>query len=81
MPIYEYTCSNQHRVERFRKISQRHDDLLCPECRRVMHLAVSRPHVAPDGIYSYAPNVGSAEAFERKRDAIKNGVKVIEKRE
>ena len=32
---------------------------------------------SPDGIYSYAPNVGDPERFERQREAIKSGTKVI----
>lgn len=79
MPCYEYACPKGHRAERYRKMSQRHRELLCPECRKPMHLAVSKPHIEADGIYSYAPNLGTPEAFERKRAAIKDGVKVLTK--
>lgn len=79
MPVYEYACPKGHRAEAFRKIANRKRALSCPECQAPMQLQVSRPHVAPDGVYSYAPNVGSAEAFERKRAAIRDGVKVMPK--
>lgn len=42
-----------------------------------MGLVISRPHVSPDGVYSYAPNLGDPERFERQRAAIKEGQKVI----
>jgi hypothetical protein len=28
-------------------------------------------HCAPDGVYSYAPNIGNPEVFEQRRAAIK----------
>lgn len=37
----------------------------------------SRSHCAPDGVYSYAPNLGDADRFERQRHAIKNGIKAM----
>lgn len=68
--IYQYSDKNGHIAERFRKMDNRHDPLDCSECGEPMHLIISRPHVPPDGVYSYAPNIGSADAFERKRSTI-----------
>ncbi len=77
--IYEYVCASEHRTERIRKIAERHDPLPCDTCQGETHLIISKTHRQPDGIYSYCPNVGSEQAFERKRDAIREGKKTIPK--
>ena len=82
MPIYEYACPQGHRIERFRKVGARHQKPAgspCLVCGGTLRLAISTPHIVPDGVYSYAPNIGSADAFERRREAIKAGKKVIPK--
>lgn len=71
MPIYEYTCNQGHRCDRLRKYHQRNNGVWCGECGRRMKRVPSLPHCAPDGVYSYAPNIGSPEAFERRQEAIK----------
>lgn len=76
MPLYEYECANHHRTERVRKIAERHDPLACA-CGEAMTLTISRPHVEPDGVYSYAPNIGDPDRFERQRHAIREGIKTI----
>jgi putative FmdB family regulatory protein len=71
MPIYEYCCSQGHRCDRLRKYTQRDRGVRCGECGRAMKRVLSLPHCAPDGVYSYAPNIGSPEAFERRQAAIR----------
>jgi hypothetical protein len=79
MPIFEYSCG-QHVHEVIRSYDRRDEPWACLACGAPMsRLEVSRTHVPPDGVYSYAPNTGDPERFERQREAIKNGVKVIER--
>jgi putative FmdB family regulatory protein len=72
MPIYEYRCPAGHTTERLRKYEERDDFLLCPKCPEVVgtRRIVSAHHQAPDGIYSYEPNVGSPVDFVRKLAAL-----------
>jgi hypothetical protein len=77
--IYEYSCPEKHITVRWRKMAERHDPVECESCKEPASLIISKTHRQPDGIYSYCPNVGSEEAFVRKRDAIARGDKVIEK--
>jgi len=65
--IYQYQCERGHTVESIRKIAQRHDPVTCDICREPMHLIISRPAGSPDGVYSYAPNLGNANAFELRQ--------------
>lgn len=78
-PIYEYMCSDGHVSEALRKMADREMATLCDECGQLTTLIVSRPSGSPDGIYSYAPNVGDPVAFEKRRQAIKDGVTVYPK--
>lgn len=58
-------------------MGQRNRKVTCPQCGVLMGRVLSRPHIVPDGVYSYAPNVGDPARFERQRQAMKDGVKVI----
>ena len=78
MPIYEYRCPLEHTTTEMRSIAGRYDAVTC-ECGQPALLSISRAHVAPDGVYSYMPNVGDPDRFERQRQAIKDGVKVIKR--
>ena len=53
-------------------------DATC-RCGQSAQRIMSRSHCPPDGIYSYAPNIGSAAAFEKRQQAIKDGVNVMPK--
>lgn len=79
MPRYEYRCDQGHVTERMRPMSESHLPTDCPTCGLSAGRIMSRPAGSPDGIYSYMPNIGSADAFERRREAIKSGQKVIPK--
>ena len=69
-PRYEYRCQNCGRTEvRLRKFARRFDGPCCT-CGMEMTWMFPAPHIEPDGIYSYAPNVGTAEAWERKEAKI-----------
>ena len=71
MPIYTYACARGHRMEQFRKMRQRNHRFQCPTCHLETWLIMSPAHIEPDGLYSYAPNIGSPEAFERRQAAIR----------
>ncbi len=77
MPIYELACDQGHVTETIRRYEHRDDARTCAECQRPMHRIVSRSHCPPDGVYSYAPNIGDPERFERQRAAIREGKKII----
>lgn len=73
MPLYSFRCVNQHVTDRIFHIAERDAVFACPVCGELVERILSAPHVEPDGIYSHCPNVGSEEAFVRKRDALKEG--------
>lgn len=77
MPIYQYQCEQGHVTERIRRIDHRNEPVACESCQQPSALIIARSHVGPDGIYSYAPNIGDPERFERQREAIRSGQKVI----
>jgi putative FmdB family regulatory protein len=80
MPIYEYACSDGHISDVIRSIARRDEAVACLTCgAETTRLEVSRSHVPPDGVYSYAPNLGDPERFERQRHAIETGQRVIER--
>lgn len=79
MPLLEYTCSAGHTTERIRKFAERDEPLTCHCGLPTQRVEISAVHCMPDGMYSYAPNVGSEAAFARKVDAIKNGERVYRK--
>jgi putative FmdB family regulatory protein len=70
MPIYEYECRCGRVTETLRRYEQRDDAKVCT-CGEPMSRLVSRPHCVPDGVYSYAPNTGDANAFERRHEALR----------
>lgn len=76
-PIYEYRCPSGCVTELFRPISERTTPTVCA-CGQKAELSVSLTAKRTDGIYSYAPNVGSEQKFERHREAIREGRKVID---
>jgi hypothetical protein len=70
-PLYEYRCATCARTEtRLRKFERRFDGPSCT-CGMDMTWMFPVPHIEPDGIYSYAPNIGTSEAWERKQAKIR----------
>ena len=80
MPKYEWRCPAGHAKDFIVKYADRDNPRTC-ECGAEMMRLFPLTHTMPDGMYSYAPNLGSAHDFERKREAIKDGVKVQPKLE
>lgn len=70
MPLYEFRCIDGHTTEHIRSYGTRDDPVLC-KCGKPTERLFPKPHVEPDGIYSYAPNIGSKEDFERRTEAAK----------
>ena len=67
-PIYEYRCQEcLEEAEQLRKYEQRDEPMECDSCGGSMLRFLSAPHIGPDGMYSYAPNIGTPDAFERKQ--------------
>jgi hypothetical protein len=79
MPLYEWTCADGHLVERMRRYGDRDLPETCHCGKPSTRVEISKVHCSPDGIYSYAPNLGSEQAFERKRSAIRNGERIYKK--
>lgn len=77
MPIYDFACPNGHTFERIVRY-EKADEQFC-HCGEPMQRLLHKPHCVPDGMYSYAPNLGSATAFEKRRIAMKNGERLINK--
>jgi hypothetical protein len=67
-PIYSYLCPYGHRHETLRKYEHRFDADPCPKCGAPTDYVISAPHVEPDGVHSYCPNLGSADNYERKAE-------------
>ena len=65
MPIYEYACACGQRREELRALAERCLPLMCHACGASMALTPSLPAKRTDGIYSYAPNIGDPDKFER----------------
>lgn len=65
-PLYEYRCEAGHVSEELRRYLERDRAIVCPECGQRAKRVPSAHHRQPDGIYSYAPNIGSASDYERK---------------
>lgn len=67
MPLYEYRCPDCDRIdERLRRYEDRDSKANCPTCGGRAERIISAHHRQPDGIYSYAPNLGNPADFERK---------------
>ena len=79
MPRYDWVCPAGHVTEVFRSIARRNEPLTCSTCGAEMMRTVSAPHVEPDGMYSYAENLGNADQFERRLQAMKDGKRVYKK--
>jgi putative FmdB family regulatory protein len=78
-PLYEYECPDGHRHTLLRKYEKR--DLIpeCPKCTAPTRRIFTAHYRQPDGIYSYAPNVGDPNDFDRRHEAIKAGEKTIKR--
>jgi putative FmdB family regulatory protein len=76
--IIEYECAMGHVTEKLRKFEHRDTPLTCPKCGgATTRIEISQPHCPPDGIYSFAPNVGDPAKFERHQQALRDGKKII----
>lgn len=78
MPLYEYHCINGHRREEIRRAEESEAITVC-ECGALMTRDFPLPHCPPDGVYSYAPNIGDPAAFERRQQAMRDGVPLYKK--
>ena len=79
-PFFEYLDSNSHYTKRLRSFARKYEPLPCPTCGENMKaVEISASHVEPDGLYSYAENLGNADQFERRLEAQKKGLRVYRK--
>ena len=77
MPVYRYRCPKGHDTEELRTYKARQRATDCEVCGARAVYIISAHHAEVDGIYSYAPNLGSPDRFERHRKAIKEGRRTI----
>lgn len=66
-PQYLYRCKCGQETTRLRKYEDRDNPQPCGECKEPMARVWTAHHAPPDGMYSYAPNIGCAENFDRKQ--------------
>lgn len=78
MPLYEYRCASGHVTEKLRRYLERDRPVVCPECDMEARRIPSAHHRQPDGIYSYAPNLGDPNRFERQQQAIRDRKRTID---
>jgi hypothetical protein len=78
MPLYEYICPDGHHTTRLCRYEDSYAPVVC-QCGKEAARLFPLTHVETDGIYSYAPNVGTEADFERRHEAIKAGKKVIKR--
>ena len=70
MPLYEYRCEAGHVTTRLRPYEMRDEATECPVCGAPTLRLFPKPHIGPDGMYSYAPNIGDKDTFDRKQAKI-----------
>lgn len=70
MPLYDYRCPEGHVTTELRGFDQRDTPVVC-KCGQPTERLFPRTHRLPDGMYSYAPNLGDPEKFERRHEAAK----------
>lgn len=70
MPLYEYRCEAGHVTEQLRRYGARNRAAVCEECGQEARRIPSAHHQAVDGIYSYAPNVGTLSRHEELNDRV-----------
>ena len=71
MTLYQYRCSDGHNSEQFTDMAKRNEPRLCPKCGKPASRIMAAPHVAPSGTYSYDPNTGDPNTFDRRHEEIK----------
>ena len=69
MPIYPYRCPEGHTREEIRRYEARDEAVVC-DCGEPMRRTVAASHIGPDGMYSYAPNLGDPNVHERRNAMI-----------
>lgn len=72
-PLYEYKCKQGHTTSLIRSYDHRLELVRCPTCGGATEYQFPLPHALPDGVYSYAPNLGNPEVFEKRVNAIDEG--------
>lgn len=77
MPLYDFSCPNGHALERI--VRYEVADAQTCHCGARLTRLMHKPHCSPDGIYSYAPNIGDEATFERRRRATREGISLIKK--
>ena len=71
MPLYVYRCHCGAESEHLARYEDREADRPCLVCGEPASYVIAPHHTQPDGIYSYAPNVGDPEKFDRKHEEAK----------
>lgn len=78
-PTYEYRCGDGHVSDRRCRYEDRPKTIACHRCGRRARPIISLSGVEPDGVHSYAPNIGDPVRFERQQEAIKNRTGAIDR--
>ena len=70
MPLYDYKCGKGHTTTLIRSYEKRVELPRCKTCGGKTTYQFPLVHAMPDGMYSYAPNLGSAANFEKRQAAM-----------
>lgn len=71
-PIFEYRCvACRHVQEELRPMVEYRRPGVCQRCGQEAIRIISLPHALPDGLYSYAPNIGDPNTHERRNEIIR----------
>ena len=69
--LYQYRCSDGHGSEQFTDMAERAEPRPCPTCGEPAARVLTAAHVPPSGVYSYEPNTGDPDTFDRRHEEIK----------
>lgn len=69
--LYQYLCSDGHNSEQFTDMALHSESRTCPQCGGVAIRVLMAAHVPPSGVYSYEPNMGDPDTFDRRHEEIK----------
>ena len=70
MPIYSYRDQHGHTFDKLRPWRLADQPAICLICGCEGTRIMTAHHAPPDGVYSYAPNLGDEAKFQRNLEGI-----------
>lgn len=75
MPLYDRRCPNGHTTTVLVRYDERDEPVPCSACGAHTDRLFPLSHCPPSGVFSYAPNMGDPNKFERHQAMIKGEIK------